>query len=114
MPDRVKLQVCVTCLGENQQRPGVEFYEKLAGVIDERQVNLQPVECFAVCKRPCTIMVSQGSKWKYLIGDLDGESGVSAVLEYVKIYGQSSEGTPPIRLRPQPIRNGTIARIPSN
>lgn len=114
MPARVKVQVCVTCLGENQQKPGAEFYQKLAGVIDAGQVDLQPVECFAVCKRPCTIMVSQGSKWKYLIGDLDMETGVGVVLDYVKIYARSSEGTPPINQRPQPIRKGTIARIPSN
>jgi len=114
MTGRVKLQVCVTCIGENQKKPGVEFYEKLAVVVDKNQVDLQPVECFAVCKRPCTIMVSQGNKWKYLIGDLDVESGVRAVLDYIKIYSGSDEGTPTLSLRPQEIRKGTIARIPAN
>ncbi|MEQ1789156.1 MAG: DUF1636 domain-containing protein [Rickettsiales bacterium] len=108
----VDLQVCVTCLGENKEKLGAEFYAALEKQINSAEINLQPVECFAVCKRVCTVTVSQPEKWLYMIGDLDVKKDIPALLEYVRVYDASPNGRPPISQRPEVVKNGTIARLP--
>ncbi len=112
MNDKVKLQVCITCLGDNKEKLGAEFYAALESQVDRQKINLQPVECFAVCKRQCTVTVSQTGKWLYMIGDLKVEKDIPALFEYIKVYSASPNGRPPISERPEVIQKGTIARVP--
>lgn len=112
MNDKVKLQVCVTCLGDNKEKLGAEFYAALESQVDREKINLQPVECFAVCKRQCTVAVSQVGKWLYMIGDLQAEKDIPALFEYIRVYAASPNGRPPISERPDIVKNGTIARLP--
>lgn len=112
MNNKVDLQVCVTCLGENGKKLGAEFYNALGQKIDSAQINLQPVECFAVCKRQCTVAVSQPGKWTYIIGDLSVGKDIQSLFEYMEVYAASSNGRPPISQRPEVVQKGTIARLP--
>lgn len=112
MSETVKLQVCVTCLGYNKEKLGAEFYAALERQVDKDKINLQPVECFAVCKRQCTVTVSQPNKWLYMIGDLDTKKDIPALFEYIKVYAASANGRPPIAQRPEVVQKGTIARLP--
>lgn len=111
MNDKVKLQVCVTCLGDNKEKLGAEFYAELENKIDRAKIKLQPVECFAVCTRQCTVAVSQEGKWLYMIGDLH-ISDIDDLFAYIKAYDNSPNGRPPISERPEVIQKGTIARLP--
>ncbi len=112
MNEAVKLQVCVTCLGDNGEKLGAEFYAVLERQVDREKINLQPVECFAVCKRQCTVTVSQVGKWLYMIGDLKVEKDIPDLFEYIKVYSASANGRPPISERPEIVKNGTISRLP--
>lgn len=112
--DKVKLQVCITCLGDNKEKLGAEFYAALEQQVDRTKINLQPVECFAVCKRQCTVAVSQPDKWLYMIGDLKIDKDIPALFEYIKVYASSANGRPPIAQRPEMVQKGTIARLPPN
>lgn len=112
MNNTVDLQVCVTCLGNNKEKLGAEFYAALEQQVDRKKINLQPVECFAVCKRQCTVTVSQAGKWLYMIGDLQVEKDIPALFDYIKAYAASSNGRPPISERPDVVQKGTIARLP--
>jgi len=111
MNNRVKLQVCVTCLGKNKEKLGTDFYAALEGRVDKDKVDLQPVECFAVCTRPATVAVSQPEKWLYMIGDLK-ITDIDDLFAYMRAYDNSPNGRPPISERPEVIQKGTIARIP--
>ena len=112
MNDKVKLQVCITCLSDNKENIGADFYDELEQQIDKEKINLQPVECFAVCKRQCTVAVSQEGKWLYMIGDLKAEKDIPALFEYIRVYAASPNGRPPIIERPDIVQKGTIARLP--
>jgi predicted metal-binding protein len=112
MNDKVDLQVCVTCFGGEEQASGAVFYDALEEQVDRNKINLRPVECFSVCKRPCTLTVSQPGKWLYMIGDLNPEKDIPALFEYIRVYAQSSNGRPPLNERPEIIQKGTIARVP--
>lgn len=112
MNDKVDLQVCVTCFGNEDQSSGVDFYAALEGQVDREIINLRPVECFSVCKRPCTLTVSQPGKWLYMIGDLNAERDIPSLFEYIRVYAESSNGRPPLNERPEVIQKGTIARVP--
>lgn len=112
MTDMVDLQVCVTCIDGNGNKVGADFYRALEGQIDKKKINLLPVECFSVCKRPCTVTVSQPGKWLYMLGDLKVEKDISTLFEYIRVYDNSSNGRPPLSERPDIVKNGTIARLP--
>ena len=108
----IDLSVCTTCLN-GEERPGAMFFHALEASLHARQdIRLRPVECMSVCKRPCTVAVSQPGKWTYIIGDLDASNDVGALLDYIDVYAQSEHGTPPLKDRPAAIRRGTIARLP--
>lgn len=113
MTKNVTLQICVTCLGDNKQKVGEEFYKEVEKQISGKNVELEAVECFAVCNRQCTVAVSQPSKWTYIIGGLDAKKDIQALFDYIKSYANSPNGRPPISERPEVIQKGTIARLPA-
>jgi len=98
------------------ERSGEQFLRKLEKAVAEggcaSTPRLHPVECMAVCKRPCTVAVSATNKWTYIIGDLDVSCDVEELLKYVDLYAASETGMPDYKDRPAAIRKGTIARIP--
>lgn len=108
---KVDLQVCVTCLGDNKEKFGAEFFEAVEKQVDKNKINLQPVECFAVCKRPCTVAVSEPDKWTYLVGDVKPEN-IPDLFAYIDAYAASANGRPPMSQRPEIVQKGTIARFP--
>ncbi|MEQ1706594.1 MAG: DUF1636 domain-containing protein, partial [Rickettsiales bacterium] len=108
----VDLQVCVTCSGDDGQNVGADFYATLTGQVDSKKINLRPIECFSVCKRPCTVTVSQSGKWLYMIGDLKAEKDIPDLFEYIRVYAASPNGRPPISERPDIVQKGTISRLP--
>ncbi|MEK6745683.1 MAG: DUF1636 domain-containing protein [Pseudomonadota bacterium] len=110
--DKVDLQVCVTCSDGGGQNVGADFYTTLTEQVDSKKINLRSVECFSVCKRPCTVTVSQPGKWLYMIGDLNADKDIPDLLEYVRVYAQSANGRPPISERPEIVQKGTISRLP--
>ena len=117
----VTIFVCVSCrrrLGDAEDafdQPGVELVAALekrlreAGAAD---VGVEPVECLAVCKRPCTVAVTAAGKWTYLIGDLDPELDAEVIVAAVVSYQRSDHGIVPWRERPQAFRKGVVARVP--
>jgi predicted metal-binding protein len=74
-------------------------------------VAVRPVECLAVCKRPCTVALQGEGKWAYVVGDLDHDRGVDDVIAAVS-YAASENGIIPWRQRPQSFRKGVVSRVP--
>jgi predicted metal-binding protein len=76
------------------------------------QVVVEPVECLAVCKRPCTLAITAPGKWTYLIGDLDPALHIEEIAAAAVSYQRSEQGIVPWKERPPTFRRGVISRVP--
>jgi predicted metal-binding protein len=131
MPDRqTSIHICITCRniacrnipcpdpGEASvagERPGARLYRALREAAARRDapVELIPVECLSVCKRPCTIGFSGAGKWTYVYGDFaPDEASAEAILDAAMLYAATPDGLIPWRQRPDALKKGVVARIP--
>jgi predicted metal-binding protein len=119
LPSRssVTAVICVTCRAGDtgDERPGRLLFDAVTSTIASRavrDVNVTPVECLSVCKRPCTIALMASGKWTYVVGDLDPAVNVDDVIGMAVSYRLSDNGIVPWRERPQSFRKGIISRIP--
>ena len=71
-------------------------------------LKVEPVECLAVCKRPCTLAITASGKWTYLIGDLDPELHIEEIAAAAVSYQGSEHGIVPWKERPPTFRRGVI------
>ena len=97
------------------ERPGARLFRalRLAAARRAAPVELIPVECLSVCKRPCTIGFSGAGKWTYVYGDFAAdERSAEAILDAASLYAATPDGLIPWRQRPEALRRGVIARIP--
>lgn len=114
------IHVCTACrraradLPEGYDQPGLALAEALAAELAAKgsTIAVLPVECLAVCKRPCTIALSADGKWTYLIGDLDTDTHLDEIVGAAEAYAASANGIVPWKERPQSFRKGVVARVP--
>ncbi len=111
-PD-VTVFVCVTCRGQEQEAVprGRRLFEAVTGMAGAA-VSVVPVECLAVCKRPCTVALSAPGKWSCVVGDLDPDRHAEDVLVAARSFSISVTGIIPWRERPLSFRKGVVARVP--
>lgn len=111
------LSVCVTCRQRISVTPGyiepgrallAELQQRLAG----SDVTVQPVQCFAICTRPCTIALQAPGKWSQIFGDLALAQDIDAIVEATRIYAQTADGVIPWAQTPMAFRKGGVARLP--
>jgi predicted metal-binding protein len=121
MPDRqTSIHICITCRNAGDpkdagERPGARLYRALREAAARRgaPVELVPVECLSVCKRPCTIGFSGAGKWTYVYGDFaPDEASAEAILDAATLYAATPDGLIPWRQRPDALKKGVVARIP--
>lgn len=122
MADPVTIYLCVTCRRKTGDAdgafdlPGRILAAGLAQTLARRSgncsIDVVPVECLAVCKRPSTLALAADGKWTYLIGDLDPETHVEEIVAAAESYGASVDGIVPWKERPPIFRKGVIARVP--
>lgn len=116
-PVKTLVYVCVTCRPADQraecERPGEVLYAELAALAErDPAVEILPVECLSVCKRPCTVGFAAPGKWTYVYGDLPADVGADVVLAGARLYAASPDGLIPWKQRPQPLKKGVVARMP--
>lgn len=114
--------VCVSC-----RRPvegaaaGEPAYEEpgrgLAAALAERLAGdpalaVVPVECLAVCKRPCTVTFAAEGKWTYVLGDLEVAEHLGDLAAAARAYAASETGIVRWADRPPCFRKGVVARVP--
>ncbi len=114
-PAKVRIQVCLTCRteGEPQElRSGTRLYAALSGRRGADDADVVGVECFSVCKRPCTISFSAPGAWTYVYGDFPAETDPAEIFEAARLYGASPQGLIPWKARPSALKKGVVARLP--
>lgn len=100
---------------EGYDLPGKDLVRSLESEIARRglaELTVTPVECLAVCRRPCTVAFAGPAKWTHLVGDLDAEAHVGDVVTAALAFAHAPDGIVPWAERPQSIRNGGLARVP--
>lgn len=122
MSDRgTAIHICITCrqpgvpAEADGERAGARLYEaiRLAAARRADPVELIPVECLSVCKRPCTISFSALGKWTYVYGDFAPDlPSAEAILDAAALYAAAPQGLIPWRERPQALKTGVVARMP--
>lgn len=111
----VCLQVCVLC-GEaagGEPSAGRRLYEALlAATSGLPDIDIAPVDCFAVCDRPVTLAFRAPDRWSYIIGGADPKRDLDDILAAAKAVAASPHGVPAMADRPPFFRKGVIGRMP--
>ena len=108
------VSVCVTCkTADGGTVVGPDMFQAVKAAIDSSDdVQVRPVQCLGVCKRPATVAVTSPDGYTFLFGDLQTESGTAALVSFVKSYRKSDYGLVPWRERAEVLRKGMVARVP--
>ena len=112
-----KVYVCITCkvAGEDtEERAGARLFRVLneQNTLSDAPIELVPVECLSVCKRPCTVSFAAPGKWTYVYGDLPAETAAETILEGAALYSKTSDGLIPWKQRPEALKKGVVSRVP--
>ncbi|MBK1987126.1 DUF1636 family protein [Sphaerospermopsis aphanizomenoides BCCUSP55] len=118
-----RLFVCKTCASvwQDGKRVGESGGQKLLQEIQQLAQNwdlrhefpIKEVECMSPCNRSCVVAFAGQGKLTYLFGDLPIEDCAEAVLECASKYYNQPDGILPWSERPEPLKKGILARIPS-
>ena len=110
------IHVCVTCraagepLEPRSERSGARLHAALEAAAGG-SVELVPVECLSVCKRPCTVGFSAAGKWTYIYGDFSPDAAPE-ILAAAELYAFTADGLIPWKQRPDALKKGVVARLP--
>ena len=110
----IVVSVCVTCkTADNGAIIGPAMFESVKAAIGfSDHVQVRPVQCLSVCKRPATVAVTSADGYTFLFGDLQTESGTAALVSFIQSYQTSDYGLVPWRERAEVLRKGMVARVP--
>src|SRR3954464_909957 len=110
----IVVSVCVTCkTADGGTVVGPDMLESVKAAIGPSDhVQVRPVQCLSVCKRPATVAVTSADGYTFLFGDLQTDSGTAALVSFVKSYQKSDYGLVPWRERAEVLRKGMLARVP--
>ena len=129
MNDRVSppvtIYVCSTCRAPDEEPAGararrrdspLELQRRARRRDADRQaagVELVPVECLSVCKRPVTVGFAAPGKWTYVYADVPPETRRrDHPRSAQRLYGETPTGLIPWRERPDALKKGVVSRVP--
>lgn len=112
--DPTLVSVCITCrAADGATLIGQDMFDSVRAAIGPSDVvQVRPVQCLGVCKRPATVAVTSADGYTFLFGDLQTDSGTAALMSFVKSYQKSDYGLVPWRERADVLRKGMVARVP--
>ncbi|MCR4269364.1 DUF1636 family protein [Nitratireductor sp. ZSWI3] len=114
--DGVTVIVCSSCRrpGETDvlPRPGSLLAADTARAARESGINVKHVACLGNCKRGLSAAILKPGAWSYVFGELAVDSGADLVAG-AELFAGSTDGFMPFRARPEKLKRGLIARIPT-
>lgn len=112
----VTIIVCNSCRGENgtdaHPRPGSRLVEDTRRAAEGSGVAVRQVGCLGNCKRGISAAMLRDGCWSYVFGGL-GEDAGSDLVAGALLFAGSTDGFMPFRARPESLRRGLVARIPT-
>jgi predicted metal-binding protein len=113
---RVTILVCSSCRRpadpETWPRPGAALAENTARAAEGTDVVVRKLACLGNCKRGLSAAMLRAGAWSYVFGDLHPDSSQDLVAG-ARLFAGSADGFMPFRARPEALKRGLIARIPS-
>ncbi len=121
------LLVCTTCAStwQNGKKVGISGGEILLKELEllhqdwekRSQFEIRAVSCMSACSKACVVTFASAGKYSYIFGDLPRDSehipaAASAIIACAELYSDRPDGTMAWKERPEPLKNGVIARIP--
>ncbi|MBZ8181129.1 DUF1636 domain-containing protein [Oscillatoria salina] len=122
-----KILVCSTCAStwQDGKKVGISGGEKLLEELNQQnQVRsqtdkfaIESVKCMSACSHSCVVAFTAPGKFTYVFGNLSHDADristtSAAVLDCASLYCQKPDGAMPWVERPEPLKQGIIARIP--
>ena len=118
--------VCTTCAStwQNGQRVGTSGGETLFARLQahlqdhpHEAIALVPTSCMSACSHACAVAFAAAGKHSYLFGDLPHDEAnlpqtVAAIATCATLYAERPDGLLAWGERPEPLKNGVLARIP--
>jgi predicted metal-binding protein len=112
----VTVIVCASCRDETgsdaHPRAGELLADDTRRAAADDKIRVRTVECLGNCKRRLSAAILRDGCWSYVFGDLTTSSGADLVTG-AKLFATSTDGLIPWRGRPESLKRGLVARIPS-
>jgi predicted metal-binding protein len=108
--------VCNSCRlqtdPEASPRPGVLLAADTIRAADGTGIAVKQVGCLGNCKRSLSAAILRAGCWSYVFGELRPDSGEDLIAG-AKLFAASEDGFMPFRARPESLKRGLVARIPT-
>ncbi|MBA3448323.1 MAG: DUF1636 family protein [Pseudaminobacter sp.] len=112
----ITVLVCSSCRDETgsdaRPRAGELLGDATRLAAQDTNIRVKQIECLGNCKRRLSAAILRDESWSYVFGDLTAESGPDLVTG-AKLFATSIDGILPWRGRPDSLKRGLVARIPS-
>ncbi len=113
---QVTVIVCHSCRGpdgpDDFPRPGSHLADDARRAADGTAVHVKSVGCLGNCKRGLSAAILSEGSWSYVFGWLTEKSG-DDLIAGAELLATSEDGFMPFRARPEALKRGLIARIPT-
>jgi predicted metal-binding protein len=112
----VTIIVCSACRFRDgpaiEPRPGHELGRATEAAAAGTGITVKRVACLGNCRRGISAAMLRSGCWSYLFGELTPESA-GDLIKGARLFATSKDGFMPFRERPESLKRGLIARIPS-
>ena len=93
-------------------RPGSLLAADTARAAEKSGVTVKHIACLGNCKRGLSAAMLKPGAWSYVFGGLNVDSG-GDLIAGAELFASSADGFMPFRARPESLKRGLIARIPT-
>lgn len=112
----VTIIVCSSCRFRDgpaiEPRPGTELCNATEAAAAGTGVTVKRVACLGNCRRGISAAMLRPGSWSYIFGELNPQSA-GDLIKGAKLFATSKDGFMPFSARPESLKRGLIARIPS-
>jgi predicted metal-binding protein len=95
-----------------EPRPGSHLAAATIAAARDTGINVKQVGCLGNCKRGLSAAVLREGCWSYVFGELTPDSAPDLIAG-ARLFATSEDGFMPFRARPESLKRGLIARVPS-
>lgn len=112
----VTVLVCRSCRIRDavaeEPRPGSRLLEAVQNAANGSGIAVKGVGCLGNCRRGISVAMLRDGGWSYLFGELD-EGSAADIIAGAELFAASGDPFMPFRARPESLKRGLIARIPT-
>lgn len=112
----VTILVCHTCRRpedpDDYPRPGSRLADATIAAAEGTGLRAARIGCLGNCKRGISAAMLREGSWSYVFGELT-EDSAGDLIAGALLYAGATDGFMPFRARPESLKRGLIARIPT-